>query len=235
MTDSQESTIRCPLCNGTGFIFIEDENGYESAKVCSCQYERIRTSLLRESGFPMEGFKKMTLDTFKTDTEEQKKMKDMAIRFLNDKGHWLGFFGASGAGKTHICIAVCQELCKRNLWSFKYAPYRSIIRQLRSFIFDDEKYGELMHDLVETEILYIDDLLKFSQDQKGDVIQDELRILYDIINERYLRGKITVFSSEYSMRDILSIDEALGSRIIDYIGEYGFKCSGKNYRLGGSR
>lgn len=186
----------------------------------------------------MDAFKRMTLDKFETRTDEQKAMKGLAERYLDaytdSENHpWLGFFGASGAGKTHICIAVCQELSKRFLWSFKYAPYRSVIRQLRSHIFDDKEYGEVMHELVETDILYIDDLLKFSQDQKGETIQDELRILYDIINERYLRGKTTVFSSEYLMKDIIKIDEALGSRIIDYIGEFGFKCSGKNYRLGG--
>lgn len=160
-------------------------------------------------------------------------MKALAIRFLDEKGKWLGFFGKSGAGKTHICIAVCQELVKRYLWSFKYVPYRSIIRELRSNIFDDDKYGEIMHDLIETDILYIDDLLKFSQDQKGEVIQDELRILYDIINERYLKEKTTIISSEYSMKEILSIDEALGSRMLELIGKYGFKCSGQNHRLGG--
>ena len=152
-TDSQASTIECPICKGVGFVFFTDENGYESAKLCSCQYERIRTARLRESGFPMEGFKKMTFDTFETTTEEQKKMKDLALRFLEDDGHWLGFFGASGSGKTHICIAVCQELVRRNLWSFRYAPYRTIIRQLRSNIFNDEKYGDMMHDLVETDVL----------------------------------------------------------------------------------
>ena len=234
MTDSRESTSRCPLCNGTGFRFFVDKDGYESSSVCPCQYDRISKSHLRNSGFPVDIFPKMTLDTFETKTDEQKRMKALALKFLNDSdSRWIGYFGASGSGKTHICIAICQELVKKNLWSFKYAPYRSVIRQLRSHIFDDEQYSEIMHDLVETDILYIDDLLKFSQDQKGDTLQEELRVLYDIINERYLRRKTTVFSSEYTAREIIQIDEALGSRIIEHIGEYGFKCSGKNHRLGG--
>lgn len=230
-TDMQTSPTRCPRCQGTGFEFFTDENGYESARVCPCQYGRISESLLRNSGFPYEAFEKQTLDSFKTDTDEQRAMKAMAGRFLSEGGRWLGYFGRSGAGKTHICIAVCQELVKKKLTPFRYAPYRSIMRQLRANIFDDERYGELMSDLVETELLYIDDLLKFAQDQKGETIQDELRILYDIVNERYLRNKITVFSSEYTVKDIIAMDEALGSRMRELIGEYGYKCEGNNYRL----
>ena len=203
--------------------------------MCPCQYKRVIESLLKNSGFPYEEFQRMTLDTFETSTEEQTAMKNLANRFIKEDGNWMGVFGASGAGKTHICIAVCQELVKKYRCSFKYMSYRSMMRQLRSFIFDDEKYSDMMHDLIETDVLYIDDLLKFSLDQKGDIIQDELRVLYDIVNERYLRKKKTILSSEYTMKEIVQMDEALGSRMRELIGDYGIKCSGSNYRLGGKK
>ena len=210
-------------------------DGYEQTMMCPCQYERVVQSILKNSGFPYEEFKRMTFNTFEDETEEQKAMKKLAIKFIRDDGQWLGIFGASGAGKTHLCIAVCQELVELYRCSFKYVSYRSMMRQLRSKIFDDEGYSDIMHDLIETDVLYIDDLLKFSLDQKGEIIQEELRILYDIINERYLRRKKTIFSSEYTMKEIVAFDEALGSRMRELIGEYGIKCSGSNYRLGGKR
>lgn len=231
MTDSQTFHSSCPKCHDSGYVFKLDEKGNDVAVLCECQFQKKTSAYLKQSGFPVEEFSKMTLETFKTNTEEQKQMKLLAEKFITNHSHWLGYFGHSGAGKTHICIAVCQELVSRYHMRFKYAPYRTIIRELRANIFNESKYDDILHDLVEVDVLYIDDLLKLSQSQNGDTIQDELRVLYDIVNERYLNGKTTIFSSEYSLKEILGIDEALGSRIRQMIGEYGFKCQGENQRL----
>ena len=83
--------------------------------------------------------------------------------------------------------------------------------------------------------LFIDDLFKLAgKVQNGhlvDVDREELRIIFDIINARYLNHLTTIFSSEYSVNDITVVDEALGSRIFEMVSPYGLLISGKNQRL----
>ena len=68
-----------------------------------------------------------------------------------------------------------------------------------------------------------------------DVDREELRIIFDIINSRYLNHLTTIFSSEYSVNDITIIDEALGSRIYEMINPYGLFVQGSNQRLVGAK
>ena len=85
--------------------------------------------------------------------------------------------------------------------------------------------------------LYIDDLFKLSgRVQDGhlvDLDREELRVVFDLINARYVNHKTTIFSGEYSIKDISQIDMALGSRIYQMIEPYGLYVAGKNQRIGG--
>ena len=97
-------------------------------------------------------------------------------------------------------------------------------------MYQDEAYQELMYKWTNCPILYIDDFLKFATNKDGIQTQD-LQIMFDIINSRYINKKITIFSSELTVKEISNVDEALGSRIYAMIEPYGLKCDGKNRRL----
>lgn len=91
-----------------------------------------------------------------------------------------------------------------------------------------EKYRENMQRLFEIDILFIDDLYKIEPSRA------DLDILFDIINERYLSNKTCIISSEKTIKEIFSYDEAIASRIFEKCGEYAIgiaKDINKNYRL----
>ena len=75
-------------------------------------------------------------------------------------------------------------------------------------------------------VLFIDDLFK------GRSTDSDKNIMYELINHRYLKRLPMIVSTEKYPKDLLAVDEALGSRIIEmskgYVVE--FKESG-NYRL----
>ncbi len=85
--------------------------------------------------------------------------------------------------------------------------------------------------------LYIDDLFKLSGTVENghltSIDRDDLRIMFDIINARNLNHLTTLFSSEYSVKDITAIDAALGSRIFQMVTPYALGISGANQRLKG--
>lgn len=66
-----------------------------------------------------------------------------------------------------------------------------------------------------------------------DIDRNELKIVYDLVNSRYLNNLTTIFSSEYSVKEITDIDTATGSRIYDMVKPYGMLVTGANERLRG--
>ena len=83
-------------------------------------------------------------------------------------------------------------------------------------------------------MLYIDDFFKTGNGTVPSAAA--VGLAFDIINARYTDpSKITMFSSERTLKEILKIDEGLGSRIVQRTkAEYTLNISNspvKNHRL----
>ena len=230
-----EAEIDCHDCYNTGYVIQTDKDGYTVSVPCECYQQRILARRLKRSGIIPSEYKKRSLDNFKADTEMSKTMKDAAVKFLaDDKANGIGYFGKSGLGKTHICIAICLELSLKKNQGHMYFSYREEMQRLTTAYYkDQQEYDDLMHKRKTCRNLYIDDFWKGSKNKFGEIDPNELRITYDIINGRYLNGLRTLFSSEYTVTEIMQIDEAIGGRIYEMVVPYGVKCDGKNRRIGG--
>lgn len=226
-----KSRFNCEKCKDAGFTIHTNEDGYEYAVECECHIKKTTEQQLKNSGITYNEYASKSLDTFLPDTDMAKKMKQTAIDFIADKNATgCGFFGKSGTGKTHICIAICQELTRQRRMLHRYFSYRSEIQKLKASCYNLETYDELMYKWTNCSILYIDDFLKFAANKEGIQNQD-LQIMFDIINARLINKKITIFSSEMTVGEIKGIDEALGSRIYAIVNPYGIKCDGENRRF----
>lgn len=229
---TQSLTVNpCSICKGEGYIWgLRD--GYDAVSECECQTGLKVERYLKNSGVKIEEYREKSLDTFLPDTKEANTMKSLAIKFLEDEqALGLGYFGNSGTGKTHICIAVCQELTKKKLMPHLYFAYRKEIQQLKAAFYDQEEFNRLMGRWTGCRVLYVDDFLKFAQDRNGNPQIQDLQIMFDIINTRYLNKSITIYSSEYTLNDIKKIDAALASRIYEMVGPYRMKCEDDNRRF----
>lgn len=237
-----EDGIQCSECGSTGWIEVV-EDGHRCMTHCpKCWARRQVARRLKASGINPADYERYTLFTFNQHrSPNANKMMAMACKYLDNHergGQGFGVFGASGMGKTHICIAVCQELTKKFGEPHYYFSYRTeipdLVKAARSY---DEDYDRTMAKWKTCENLYIDDLFKLSgKAQDGhlvDLDREELRVVFDLINARYVNRKTTIFSGEYSIKDISQIDMALGSRIYQMIEPYGLYVAGKNQRIGG--
>lgn len=241
-SEEPEDGIYCNDCHNTGWVLVK--NGDHSAmQHCSKCWERRQVARrLAQSGVSPKDYERYTLDAFDgTRSDTAKRMKDMATAYLKEHvkgGPGFGVFGKSGMGKTHICIAVCHWLTVDKHEAHYYFSYRSempnLVKAARSFV---EDYDKEIAKWKTCQNLYIDDLFKLSGKVRDghliDVDREELRIVFDIVNTRYLNHLTTIFSSEYSVSDITIVDEALGSRIFEMISPYGLLVTGNNQRLGG--
>lgn len=239
-----EDGIPCERCHGTGWVLVKDENHESMAHCPECWERRQVVRRLKQSGVSPKDYARYTLESFDgSRSENARKMKEMAVSYLEHHvpgGPGFGVFGKSGMGKTHICIAVCHELTVKFHEPHYYFSYRSeipnLVKAARSYM---EDYDDAMEKWKTCKNLYVDDLFKLSGKLRDghliDVDREELRIVFDIINARYLNHLTTIFSSEYSVNDITIVDEALGSRIYEMVAPYGLYITGVNQRLAGTR
>ena len=100
--------IDCPRCNNKGYILIDDDNGVTQTFVpCECMKKRKSLRISKESG--LGELLKHRVKDFIADADWQKRAKALVIDYIqNATDEWLCILGQSGAGKTHLCSAVCN-------------------------------------------------------------------------------------------------------------------------------
>ena len=103
-------------------------------------------------------------------------------------------------------------------------------------------YEDRINEMKEADVLYIDDLFKTGKDKEGNYQKPtvaDINLAFEIINHRYNKQNLyTIISSECTLAQILSIDEAVGGRIAEKAVQtgYGFSINPdtkKNHRLKG--
>lgn len=233
-----EDGYDCPKCKNKGFIAIAEKTkfGYwsETMQPCECQGVRASLKRLKRSGLE-KVLDKYTFAKYKINAPWRADIKNKALAYVNDKSHsWLFMGGNSGAGKTHICTAICGEFLKQGQ-EVRYMLWRDDVDFLKRNKLDDDIYGKMLDDLKKVEVLYIDDLFKTGDDKKGArPTSADINIAFEIINYRYNNRLKTIISSEWLIGGLVEIDEAIAGRINEIAGKYCInikKDPKKNYRL----
>ena len=225
----------CELCKNKGVVYVV-KGDYTVAQECKCM--PVRQTLVRAQKSGLEGIlKQNTFEAYRTDEPWQEKIKKTAISFLDDyKENWFFIGGQVGAGKTHICTALVSELINRG-YAAKYMMWKEEATKLKSVVNDVDSYEPLMHELKTIPVLYIDDFFKTSLDDRGNRVpptQGDINLAFEILNHRYNQNKITIISSEMTIRELIACDEAVGSRIFQRTKKYQLSLSkdqNKNQRL----
>lgn len=221
---------QCELCGDTGYRFYI-QNGYSTAEECECM-NRIRFDRnMKKSGANRE----MTFENWHSDFEWQTDMGAKAVEFSDGgylSGQWFFAGGQVGCGKTHICTAILHELIKVNV-GCKYMAWRDESVQLKAIVNQHDEYHHRIMELCKSPVLYIDDFWKTQQGTKPT--QADVNLAFQILNFRYQDKKYcTIISSELTVKKIMEIDEAVGSRIFERSKAYRIeieKDENKNYRL----
>ena len=107
--------------------------------------------------------------------------------------------------------------------------------KLKAMVNDTVQYEKTMQELKTVEVLYVDDFFKCGQVEGGvqKPTAADVNLAFEILNHRYNNpGFITIISSESTLDEIFSIDEAVGGRIGERAQGYVINLSGKekNYR-----
>lgn len=223
-----EGNYDCSRCKDTGYIQIDNK----TVRICPCR-EQKRIEKLFESSQITPAFRQKTLENYTTDkTPISKDMLQCGKLYLENyqTGAWLVLLGEPGSGKSHISLAVGNELIKQGVPTL-YFQHVEGMKELVNLIREDKSVTDKINAMKQVDFLIWDDLFKPTGDKLPKPFQIETA--FEVLNYRYLNLLPTAINSERTAKELLEIDKAIGSRIIER-GK-GFTVTAKgienNYRL----
>lgn len=220
-----EPEYECPLCKDTGYI---------GGQKCNCLKQRIVALLYEQSNIKealeKENFSMLSYDYYeKEDLERFRQTVFASKRFIatfSSVYRNLFFYGSVGAGKSFLSNCIAKELIEMgNL--VLYFSASSLIDTLAG----NSSAGKLREDLYAiSQDLYNCDLLII--DDLGTEYTNAYVVsqLFSCLNERHLRRKSTLISTNLSLEDLRNkYSERIFSRITSNYDMY--KITGPDIRM----
>ena len=211
----------CPKCHNTGWVIVED-GGNGTAIECDCGIRKrmIHNSRLRFADIP-ESFKDVRLDNFKKNVYQSNENREMVVEIAKAVRYWLKnidsmkergiglyfYSGTKGSGKTRLVVSIANELIEKYDTQVKFSTSIQILDEIaKTWKNGNITESKLIHDLSAAEVLIIDD---FGAETFKDWKEEKF---YNIINNRYVDKKITIFTSNMKLDD-LQYDDRITNRI----------------------
>lgn len=234
----EEDGYDCKVCKNKGYIIklVEDEDG-SFHQVCSdCKCVEIRNSIMRMKRSGLKDIiKDYIFDKFEDPEPWQKAIKKAAMEYAKSPEGWFFLGGQSGAGKTHLCTAICREFLLAGK-RVRYMLWRDDVVKIKGAVTDSEEYCKMIDEFKRVDVLYIDDLFKTGKAADNSVQKPtgaDINVAFEIINFRYNNPSLlTIISSELTEDELIDIDEAIGGRIYERAKAFTIgKSRDRNYRI----
>lgn len=216
---SPDSEI-CPICHGDEWV-LEIVDGKEVATPCACREKAIKKRRMSFAELPA-GLSDLHLASFrisayKSEESRQKAriacqiVKEYLDMFEDAKRNGMGLYICSetkGSGKTRMAASIANELMEKHDTQVKFSTSMRILTEIRRSYDPGIAMTEsqLLSALSTTEVLIIDD---FGTERVTDWVKDKF---YEIINNRYVDKKVTIFTSNEPV-DELKYDDRITNRI----------------------
>ncbi len=234
---NEQDGYDCKICKNKGTLAkLAEYNGHCSMCFADCDCVETRNSIMRMKRSGLKDIiKDYTFDKFLATEDWQKAIKSAAMEYAKNPNGWFALCGQSGAGKTHLCTAICREFLLSGK-RVRYMLWRDDIIKIKGAVTDSEEYGKLIDQFKTADVLYIDDLFKTGKDKDNNVQKPtgaDINVAFEIINYRYNNPSLlTIISSELTEDELLDIDEAIGGRIYERAKTFTIgKDRKRNYRI----
>ena len=214
-----EPPVRCKACGDTG---------YANGRFCKCVIKRVIESDAENLILPQVDFASAKKTAPKAIAKLYAKAETYINEFPNNKKPFFIILGSAGTGKTVLAAAIATEMISRGAATVTVSAFDMVKRAKdyhTQFAIDD--YRDLFTPMLECDLLVIDDL-------GTETILKNIthEYFYTLINERWLRGRNTVITSNLSPNDMLSrYGEAVFSRLCDKTKANLFTVSAPNARI----
>lgn len=204
-----EPYFTCNICNDTGYY---EENN--KTLVCDCLKKALikcscdelnasaPLSLCTFDSFSLEKYDMDVSENSPSPYEVMSKIFNFCKRYAMDftpKSKSILMKGATGLGKTHLSLAVANEVINKG-YSVIYVSAPSILSKLEKehFSNSNNKEEETLNALLDCDLLIIDDL--------GTEFINNFSVteIYNIFNSRLLQGKPVIINTNLTLKEIES-------------------------------
>ena len=221
--DYLEVKYTCEKCQDTGIYEERDDerNVSYGSKYCECYHSLMKKyaaeNLNKTTPLELSSFEDFDLSLYPTSKNGESPREAMGYVYNSCLKYAetfdldsvsLYFYGRTGLGKTHLSLAIANEVIKKGY----NVIYGSVITFLNKM--EREKFGRA-ETFVTEDILIGADLLIL--DDLGAEFQSSYTVsaLYNLLNSRICRGVPTIISSNLSLDEIKNrYPESIASRII---------------------
>lgn len=214
LADRHPETEREPENGGLWDVYI-DEDGREVARRNDNYFMAVTTDMINACGIS-EAFMQKSFDNFESGNNPalinaKRAAVDYAENFErieHSRNNGLMLCGQVGSGKSHLGVAICRELLKKRV-RVLYMPYVSGMTDIKQKVTDETLYNAAMRKYKTARVLYIDDFLKSAPTDA------DRKIIYELVNYRYMNNLPVMLSSEKMPSEIIQFDEATGTRLAE--------------------
>ncbi len=196
------------------------------------QLDHLRVASLLGDRYKDTTFEKTDLDRpedFRKAFQRCRKYCQIPDQAL-EHGYGMYIYGDSGTGKTHLTACMCNELMSQ-LKQCLFTNFFEIAKLIQSTWNGNADSAVVIKRICEVDFLFLDDLGTEMLTKGGEDSWLQGQV-FDIINKRYNNKKPTIFSSNYSMNELIK-DRGMMKKTVDRIGEMStamIRLSGDSYR-----
>lgn len=234
----KDDTIYCKKCNTPRTTVIELFGNKRVVRcICKCQKEardkeeqqqkelekQLRLAKLQEASLLSNRYKNVNFNNCITGENESfdiaynrcKKYCEKSNEIL-EKGFGIYIYGDKGTGKTHLTSCMANELI-RQYKQVLFTNFFEISKSIRATFKGKGNEIDLINKIANVDFLFIDDLgtEKVTKEGEDTWLQDKI---FEVINKRYNNMKPTIFTSNYSLQELVQ-DRGLLDKTVDRILE----------------
>jgi len=191
----------CDRCGGTGFEIVS-RDGREFAQPCACRRPDSGGAGLAAACRIPPRYEHCTFATFEPGAHPTARSAVTdCMRFCagypylgrTDEGVGLLFMGPSGVGKTHLAVAVLQELATTKGARGQFWDFHSLIREIKNSYNPETRTTELqvLEPVIDIDVLLLDDLGAWK------LTDWMLDTLFYILNGRYMAKRSTLITTNF--------------------------------------
>ena len=133
-------------------------------------------------------------------TEVKPKVRKEINEAIKSK-KWVYLTGALRSGRSYTAIAMANSFANKNVGRIAFLNCVTRFKELSDFFFKSKSdFNELMAMYQNIDLLILDD---FGSEYKNEITRDN--ILIPPLKERASRKLLTVFTSDFSLNDVLTL------------------------------
>ena len=244
----KDGLLHCKVC-GDPKEFIW--NGESRPCICSCDIQRQQEAAeraariakqeeiekLRQQSLLGKMFKNARFENLDPNRDNDlMKIVNRTKRYVENfdeikkEGQGIFIFGDVGTGKSYLTACIGNELMDKG-HSVLFTNFAAISKMIRkTYDYDSrESEAEVMIKLTKVDLLIIDDLgTEKNLTANNSFLQEKV---FEVINNRYINKKSTIFTSNYSINDLYN--RGVEERTLDRVSEMStaiLKVEGVSYR-----